>query len=568
VDLVVSTPSVALNPQQGAALPALRAGDVVEAQVLQAIGAAAKIAIGNTILEVLTQVALTPGATVKLAVSNTPQGLRLTLVGNGANGGNAGGGGGTGATAGGAAPPSGAPGATSSTGAGTPTSANSTAGQSAATIVTTSAGTPQLAAASNQGALNGLAAAQGGTTPSSPDLASAAATSIATTAAAADLQAPTQPIAPNPILAATAALAAAVQSSAARQGGLGPLFADAGVAASVAAVPEPVRQAAERLLTLLPSLDETISADGVKQALDRSGLFLEARLSAEVNGAPSDPADSADDLKAALVVLRNVLKSWLANDLPISSALDGAVPGSILQAGAPSGRNALMAPMAGHDGTAASGANAGAQTAAPRMAPSAAAAPPPPYRGAPTAGQPAAAASISADTAPRDIGRVLLNETDAALARQTLLQAASLPDHASAATSTILRNDPTAGPRWLFEVPFATPQGAAVAQFEIARDGHTAPPPGQKAAWRARFSLDVEPIGPVHAQIALVGTRAAVTLWAERPETSTQLRDNAPALADALRQADLDPGDVLVRAGAPPRAREAAPAGRFLDRAS
>jgi hypothetical protein len=169
--------------------------------------------------------------------------------------------------------------------------------------------------------------------------------------------------------------------------------------------------------------------------------------------------------------------------------------------------------------------------------------------------------------APRDIGKVLLNETDAALARQTLLQAASLPDSSTANGATI-RND-TSGPRWLFEVPFPTPQGPAVAQFEIARDGHNAPAAGGTAvAWRARFSLDVEPIGPVHAQIALIGSRAAVTLWAERPETSAKLRDNAPELANALRQAELDPGDVLVRAGTPPRPREAVASGRFLDRAS
>jgi hypothetical protein len=390
------------------------------------------------------------------------------------------------------------------------------------------------------------------------------------TTAAADPQAAAQPTAPNPVVAATAALAAAVESSAARQGGLGPLFADAGVAASLAGVPEPVRQAAERLLALPPALDETLTADSVKQALDRSGLFLEARLSATADGAPSAATGSASDLKAALVVLRNVVKSWLANDLPLASALDGTMQGATSGTGALNGRDALMALLMGNDGTAQDGANAGAQNAAARIPASAATPPPPPYRGAPTAGQPATPPSISADTSPHDIARVLLSETDAALARQTLLQAASLPDHASAmsATSAMMRNDPTSGPRWLFEVPFATPQGAAVAQFEIARDGQHAPPAGQKAAWRARFSLDVEPIGPVHAQISLVGTRAAVTLWAERPETSTQLRDNAPALADALRQAELDPGDVLVRAGTPPRPREAAPAGRFLDRAS
>ena len=282
--------------------------------------------------------------------------------------------------------------------------------------------------------------------------------------------------------------------------------------------------------------------------------LFEARLSAAANGGTA-PAGSADDLKAALVVLRNVVKSWLAADLP-----DLVTPGASTQTDGVNGRATLALGPGGETQGAPN-----SQAAAPR-APSAAVSPPPPYRGVPTAGQAAAPPSISADTAPRDIGKVLLNETDAALARQTLLQAASLPDSSTANGATI-RNDPS-GPRWLFEVPFATPQGSAVAQFEIARDGHNAPAPGTKPAWRARFSLDVEPIGPVHAQIALIGTRAAVTLWAERPETSTKLRDNAAQLADALRQAELDPGDVLVRGGTPPRPREAVASGRFLDRAS
>src|SRR5262249_17596171 len=159
---------------------------------------------------------------------------------------------------------------------------------------------------------------------------------------------------PSPVIAATAALAAAVANSAARQGGLGPLFADAGVAAHLAAVPEPVRQAAERLLALPPALDETLNADSVKQALDRSGLFLEARLSAEANGAPTPAAASADDLKAALVVLRNVVQSWLTNDLP--AALDGVVPESGLGAGL-SGRNGLLGLLGATIGADATGAN-------------------------------------------------------------------------------------------------------------------------------------------------------------------------------------------------------------------
>jgi Flagellar hook-length control protein FliK len=119
-------------------------------------------------------------------------------------------------------------------------------------------------------------------------------------------------------------------------------------------------------------------------------------------------------------------------------------------------------------------------------------------------------------------------------------------------------------------VPFATPQGTNVAQFEISRDGRgNAASDDLKPVWRARFSIDIAPMGPVHAQISLRGKRAAVTLWAESAEGAGRLRAGTATLADALRAADLDAGDLVVRDG-PPRLPSAPtmPAGHFLDRAS
>jgi flagellar hook-length control protein FliK len=528
VDLIVSPTTVALNPQQSTAVPALKAGDIIEAKVLELLGQSiARLAVGKSIIEVQTQVPLTPGTTVRLAVKNTPDGIRLTLLPPAPHAGNA--------------PGSSGPAASVVPQGAAPAMAGESAGAAAQPLTT------------------GTGAIAGGN-PNNP-------ATITLSTAAPDPLLPTQPQAPNPAVAAQTAVAAAVQSSAARQGGLAPLLADAEVATTVPALPEPVRQAAERLLALQPALDETISADSLKQALGRSGLFLEAHLASAANGAmPTAPRGAmpvpVDDVKAALIVLRNVLKTWLAAD-PSVGQRSGAVPRPA--ALAELARAALAALPHGTAPSAA--APDDAHDAAPRVS-----APPPPYRGAPTAAQPAAAPSISADMTPRDIGKVLLGETDAAIARQTLLQAASLPDHraASAAnggTHVDMRVDPT-GSRWLFEVPFATPQGSTVAQFEIARDGHRGPADAAKPAWRARFSLDLDPIGPVHAQIALTGARAAVTLWAERPDTSARLRDNAGQLAEALRQAELEPGEVLVRAGTPPRPPGPAASGRFLDRAS
>jgi hypothetical protein len=190
------------------------------------------------------------------------------------------------------------------------------------------------------------------------------------------------------------------------------------------------------------------------------------------------------------------------------------------------------------------------------------AAPPLPYRGGPTAAQRAAPPSLRSTATAGEVAQKLLHETDAALARHTLLQVASLPDQAPGAP----RQMQPQGAHWMFEVPLMMRGGTSIAQFEIGRD-HAATADG-RIIWRARFSVDIEPVGPVHAQVALLGGRAAVTLWAERPGTAASLRESAPLLADALRDAALEPGDIECRLGQPPKPRLAAPAGRFLDFAS
>jgi hypothetical protein len=157
----------------------------------------------------------------------------------------------------------------------------------------------------------------------------------------------------------------------------------------------------------------------------------------------------------------------------------------------------------------------------------------------------------------------LLDDTDGAIARQTLLQIASLPGQVDPSASRI----DASTPRWNFEIPFATPQGTAMAQFEISRDAAGSAPTAAKATWRARFSLNVEPAGPVHALVSLNGDRTSVKMWAERPSTATQLRAGVSQLTQALSRAELTPGDIVIREGAPQQP-VVAPAGHFLDRAS
>jgi hypothetical protein len=188
--------------------------------------------------------------------------------------------------------------------------------------------------------------------------------------------------------------------------------------------------------------------------------------------------------------------------------------------------------------------------------------PPPPINGALPSAQPVMPATLASHAPVEATLQHLLTDTDGAIARQTLLQVASLPGQTD---TTAGRLDPSV-PRWNFEIPFATAQGTAMAQFEISRDGGGREAGAAKQVWRARFSLDVEPAGPVHAQVSLSGERTSVRMWAERPATAAQLRAGISQLSQALSHAELLPGDIVVRDGAPVQPASA-PAGHFLDRA-
>ena len=188
--------------------------------------------------------------------------------------------------------------------------------------------------------------------------------------------------------------------------------------------------------------------------------------------------------------------------------------------------------------------------------------PPPPISGGLPTAQPVMPATLVSNSPAESAMHRLLADTDAAIARQTLLQVASLPDRVD---TTGPRVDPTV-PRWNFEIPFATPQGTAMAQFEISREGGGNEVEAARRVWRARFSLDVEPAGPVHALVSLVGDKTSVRMWAERPATAAQLRAGMSQLSQALSKAELHPGDIVIREGTPPQPAPAR-AGHFLDRA-
>ncbi|HKU06792.1 MAG TPA: flagellar hook-length control protein FliK [Bradyrhizobium sp.] len=408
----------------------------------------------------------------------------------------------------------------------------------------------------------------------------------------------------SPLEKATVTIAA--QTAATEQGSQAPLFANLASVVNSPALPPKLLQAVQQVLAQQTGLDPDLNGAAVKAAFEKSGLLLEASLAAGVVPA----GNTAPDLKAALLVLRQTLQSVLGGQsVEAAPLLKGEATPTLAPAAAQElepqeillpqarvpvaedvGDTIITAARAGFadvkDASAARAALNLLQEAAPGLAHAAKAAaaptataafgtaqgeevhtntPAPPFRGAPPSAQPVASASIPPDTPLAPAAHHLLADTDAALARHTLLQVASLPDRIDTLPQPAQTNDP-AGPRWNFEIPFATPQGTAMAQFEISRDGGGTETEAAKKVWRARFTLDVEPTGPVHALIALVGEKTSVRMWAERPAIAEKLRAGSADLSRALARAELKPGDIVVRDGAPPQSQTAT-AGHFLDRA-
>ena len=498
----------------------LQPGSVVNAQVLKILSAdLVRIAIASLSIDVATEIPLQQGQSLQLAVSQTKDGIRLAVVGQGGD-----------------------------------------AGGDAVTL--------------------------------SPDaLADDAATSRPTIVAPKNVLTPLE----------RAAVSVAAQAAAAEQESLAPLFANLGAAASTSNLPPKLREAIAQVLAQQTSLDQSLDGGDIRTAFQKSGILLEASLASG-----SVPRTGVPDLKAALIVLRQTLQSALGGNatggataapaaLTLNAAAATLAPSPDIdvqeillpQARLPVAEDIAMPGGAGRSPLSAAlngGTSAGAtlnllQEALQELsnpARLAAAAkdgrggdvtfhtntPPPPFRGALPAAQPIAAPTIAPDAPLSTTAHHLLDDTDAALARQTLLQVASLPDRIDAAPPKL----DTTAPRWNFEIPFVTPQGTAMAQFEISRDGGAEEVEAAKRVWRARFSLDVEPAGPVHALVSLSGETTSVRMWAERPATAAQLRAGAAQLSQALSRAELKPGDIVVRDGAPPQAAPAR-AGHFLDRA-
>jgi flagellar hook-length control protein FliK len=262
-------------------------------------------------------------------------------------------------------------------------------------------------------------------------------------------------------------------------------------------LPEPVVRAAQQVLAGRVAVDDgAFDAAVLQKAIQRSGVFQEASLAK-----PGTPLLAPQaDMKSSLLALRQVLTAWLGQQAPLTQA---------------------------------------AQI-------------PPPLRGHVPRAKLSDAPPIDPRAAPEEVGKQLLERTEAALSRVRLHQSASLPDPVAKTAD------------WSMDVPVLVGQHQTLLQIQIHRDEHNGTETAAERGWQMRFAINLPGMGEVGAQVSLRGGNTGVMLWAAERAASEALEADAASLRDALAAVGLKAGAVIVRHGEPP-APAPAPSGHFVD---
>lgn len=256
----------------------------------------------------------------------------------------------------------------------------------------------------------------------------------------------------------------------------------------------------QSLIAALPTLEELGDPPSLKRAMQGSGLFLEALLA---NG--SDKALQAAlprDFKAQLM--------RLANELPQRPAAPTAEARVAAANGNPSPVDDPTLP--GAERTTLTATRAAATTLAAQQA-----------------------LEGEGEPAPR-----LGDQLRGGVAQIEVNQLRHLSD--SAQGNAV----------WRIDLPVRDANGdAQLLHLQIEEE----PPARQEGEtvqqWTMRVDLDIQPLGPMHAKVTLIGERVHTVIWAEREHTLALLQGNVDWLQSQLARAGLDASDVQCLAGRP-----------------
>ncbi|MCW8157350.1 flagellar hook-length control protein FliK [Stutzerimonas stutzeri] len=284
-----------------------------------------------------------------------------------------------------------------------------------------------------------------------------------------------------------------------------------------AALPEGLRGAAEKLLGLIPEMQQLGDAKAVAAALARSGVFLEARLLA------GQTEGLQGDLKAGLLRLLAQMPN-LPGSTPLASAQAGAL-GQALPAFARQALGSL------------------AQSNARQLA-----------IGFPLPTRLPPGLDEEADL------EMLLKLAAAAVSRLQTHQLSSLAQTQVGPDGALLTT-------WQLELPMRDQRDIVPLQIKLQREDQPKRQEKERGEplWKIELAFDVAPLGPLQVQAQLTRGTLSSQLWAERGATAQLVAAELTHLRGRLQAAGLNVGELSCRQGTPPQGPSTTLEQRFVD---
>ncbi|HEU4669557.1 MAG TPA: flagellar hook-length control protein FliK [Dyella sp.] len=280
-----------------------------------------------------------------------------------------------------------------------------------------------------------------------------------------------------------------------QQDGFAPLLATVQALAQrpvMRQIPAPLRPALAQLEQAMRTPADVTTGAGLREAIMRSGLFMESTLA---QGPLLASSVGEEDWKAVLLKLSNLLASYAPPRGSATQSVLPAMPGRGLDTPPPLLQRGVQAQA----------------------------------RAADLASQ---LTRLGTEDDPAPVLSQLHTAVRAALARVEVAQL-----------------EATTVPAWMTEIPIKGRDGKDVLQLQLdCVPGPEGEPPRQ---WTLGFAIDLPTLGPVQGELHLHDLRLSVRLWAERASTTDRLEQQFTALRQRLAACGLLLDQLSCQTGLP-----------------
>ena len=281
---------------------------------------------------------------------------------------------------------------------------------------------------------------------------------------------------------------------------------------------EALRGSIDKLLGALPDSTQLSSAKGLAQALESSGVLLEAKLLQGQTGA------LAQDLKANLLRLIAQLMPQLPGGAATLAGLQNALNQNL-----PNLARQLL------------GVNAAGSARQQALT------------------FPLPSRLLQNMDGEADL-ETLLKLAAAAVSRLQTHQLSSLAQTQVDANGNLLTT-------WQLELPMRHQQEVIPLQIKLQREdsGKTDKPEHKETLWRVELAFELDHLGPLQVRAQLLRGSLSSQLWAERGETTALINAELDHLRERLQAAGLEVGELTCSQGLPPQGPKTTLEQRWVD---